>query len=105
MNDDTTTTTPDGRSFERQVVGWRKTLWRIFGRHQWEYRNPYDRTCKTCGRLEVAHCWPDQRHHHWWEVFRDGDEHKHYESHNTPLNSPQGQENHDDRQNAGPLRV
>ena len=78
----------EANSMDFRVGGWRATLWRIFGGHQWEYRNPYDRTCKTCGRLEVAHCWPDQWNSQWWEVFRDGDERKHYESPNTTDDRP-----------------
>ena len=26
-------------------------------RHEWEYRNPYDRTCKRCGRHECEEAW------------------------------------------------
>lgn len=72
----------EASSMDCRVGGWRATMWRIFGRHQWEYRNPYDRSCKTCGRNEVAHSWAGHPEHQWWEVFRDGDQHKHYESPN-----------------------
>lgn len=44
-------------------------LKRIFWFHQWEYRNPFDRTCHTCGRHEVQDCWAWGR----WEVVSDGD--------------------------------
>lgn len=45
------------------------------GLHQWEYRNPYDRTCTVCNRHEVNHCTPGGNvltKPGWWEVFRDG---------------------------------
>jgi len=48
--------------------------------HQWEYRNPYDRTCKICGRHEVEHCWGMsyfEWNSGWWEIFDDGDLTKH----------------------------
>lgn len=48
--------------------------------HSWHYRNPFDRTCKKCGRHEVSHCWSMSTWNKaWWEVFNDGDagEHKH----------------------------
>lgn len=46
--------------------------------HSWHYRNPYNRKCKKCGRLEVSHCktmgtWGRS----WWEAFNDGDSSKH----------------------------
>lgn len=48
--------------------------WR--GRHKWEYRNPYDRTCAICGRHEVQYCadWRDvfDRFKGWWEAHREG---------------------------------
>ena len=25
--------------------------------HDWEYRNPADRTCKICGQHEMEECW------------------------------------------------
>lgn len=54
------------------------TLRRLFRRrHRWQYRNPYDRTCRTCGRHEVAHGWAAELHIWWWEVFDEGDQGKH----------------------------
>lgn len=52
-------------------------LHRLTVRHKWEYRNPYDRTCKVCGRHEVSHCWAGSWGSSWWEVFREGDLDKH----------------------------
>lgn len=68
---------------DRSVRGWRWLLWKVFGRHQWHYRNPFDRTCQVCGRYEVSHCasmeaWTPA----WWETWNDGDEAKHYEAPN-----------------------
>lgn len=54
--------------------------------HKWQYRNPYDRTCKICGRNEQEECWPDEfrrygfRAKGWWEVYREGDPKKHEKS-------------------------
>jgi len=45
--------------------------------HDWYYRNPYDRTCRKCGRNEVSHCLPGEWNRAWWEVFNEGDESKH----------------------------
>lgn len=51
-----------------------KWLRRTLGMHEWEYHNPYDRTCKVCGRHEVEHCRSlDTWAYGWWEVFREGD--------------------------------
>ena len=53
----------------------------LFGRdpiHDWQYRNPYDRTCKICGRNEQEECWGDDYESHGlnapgsWEVYRNG---------------------------------
>ena len=45
----------------------------IFSGHRWKYRNPYDRTCKICGRNEVSHCWDLKSWNtSWWEVFDEG---------------------------------
>lgn len=49
---------------------------RWLGLHHWRYRNPYDRTCKVCGRHEVSHCSVSWRNA-WWEVFSEGDRAKH----------------------------
>lgn len=58
----------------------KKLLWRIFKWHSWEYRNPYDRTCKVCGKREVAHSFGGSS---WfWEVFSNGDAKKHEQSPN-----------------------
>jgi hypothetical protein len=51
--------------------------------HRWKYRNPYDRTCKICGRHEQEECWADEyarygmRARGIWEVYREGDPKKH----------------------------
>lgn len=44
-------------------------------RHAWKYRNPYERRCQTCGRLEVVECWPEDINKPlagWWEVYNEG---------------------------------
>ena len=33
--------------------------------HKWEYRNPYGRTCKKCGRLENV--FEHENGKHYWE--------------------------------------
>lgn len=54
--------------------------------HKWAYRNPYDRTCKICGRNEQEECWPDDYHRYGmrargtWTVYREGDPKKHEKS-------------------------
>jgi len=66
------------------LVGGLKLLswWEAYP-HKWEYRNPYCRTCKICGRHEEEECWPDEFHRYgmrargWWEVYREGDPQKH----------------------------
>lgn len=59
----------------------RKLLWKVFGRHEWNYRNPYDRTFSVCGLREVSHCWDlVSWGEAWWEVWDEGAERKHYES-------------------------
>lgn len=71
---------------DRNVRGWRWLLWMVFGRHKWAYRNPYDRTCKMCGRHEVSHCADlDSWNRAWWETWNDGDERKHYEASNAEV--------------------
>lgn len=56
-------------------------LRRVFWRHHWVYRNPYDRTRSTCGRREVSMCWTlETWNRGWWETYNDGDECKHYKS-------------------------
>jgi len=71
---------------DRKVMGWRWLLWMVFGRHKWAYHNPYDRTCKVCGRREVSHCAdPESWNRSWWEAWNDGDERKHYEASNAEL--------------------
>lgn len=51
--------------------------------HRWKYRNPYDRTCKICGRHEQEECWADEyarygmRARGIWEVYNEGDPQKH----------------------------
>lgn len=55
-------------------------IYDVINGHSWDYRNPFDRTCKKCGRHEVSHCWSMSTWNKaWWEVFNDGDagEHKH----------------------------
>ncbi len=60
-------------------------LWQSWP-HRWEYRNPYDRTCKICGRHEQEECWADEyarygmRARGTWEVYREGDPKKHEKS-------------------------
>lgn len=56
------------------MINWIKRL--LARRHKWEYRNPYDRRCRICGRIEVAHCLDDWSRD-WWEVFNEGDPSKH----------------------------
>lgn len=43
--------------------------------HHWRYRNPFDRTCRVCGRHEVFHGFDTALTHQngWWELFDDGD--------------------------------
>ena len=54
--------------------------------HRWVYRNPFDRTCKICGRNEQEECWADEYHRYGmrargtWEVYREGDPTKHKKS-------------------------
>jgi hypothetical protein len=68
------------------VSGWRWLLWKVFGRHKWGYYNPYDRTCKVCGRREVSHCASlDSWNKSWGETWDEGDERKHYEASNASL--------------------
>lgn len=50
---------------------------RKLGMHEWEYRNPYDRTCEVCGRHEVQYCWSWDWGGGWWESHDDGDTSKH----------------------------
>jgi hypothetical protein len=51
--------------------------------HQWQYHNPFDRTCTICGRHEVEECWGEDFERKgfaargWWEVYREGDPTKH----------------------------
>lgn len=48
----------------RRVVNW------LVGPviHVWEYRSPYARTCKTCGRVENFFTWSWSTHSRgWWE--------------------------------------
>jgi hypothetical protein len=61
------------------LLGFLKWLLEPYSPHKWEYRNPYDRTCKKCGRNEQEECWADSYARHgmrctgWWEVYREGD--------------------------------
>lgn len=52
------------------------------GRHHWDYRNPFNRTCIVCGRNEVRHCQDMSEFFDstkgWWEVFNEGDLTKHH---------------------------
>lgn len=78
----TATIAANGR-VDRNVRGWLWLLWKVFGRHKWNYYNPYDRTCEVCGRREVSHCadiysW----NRAWWETWNEGNEWKHYEAPN-----------------------
>lgn len=49
--------------------------WLLFG-CRFEYRNPYDRTCRICGRHEIGHSWPGDNKW-YWECFDNGDKSKH----------------------------
>lgn len=62
-----------------------KYLRSILWRHHWQYRNPFDRTCKVCGRHEVGHSLPWNWNHRfkwWWEVFNEGNIERHTEGKN-----------------------
>lgn len=60
-----------------KIISW---LRKTFIRHQWDYRNPYNRTCKTCGRLEIAYYQSlETWNHSWWDAHVDGDKSKHLE--------------------------
>lgn len=56
-----------GMNWLRQIIRWL---------HDWDYRNPFDRTCRICHRHETKWCHPWQnalsRANGWWEVQRDG---------------------------------
>lgn len=53
---------------------------KIFWKHKWVYRNPYDRTCSVCGRVEVSYCSDlESWNRDWWEAHNDGKESLHYE--------------------------
>ena len=51
--------------------------------HDWEYRNPADRTCKICGQHEMEECWAWDYQRRglgaggWWEIYKPGDMTKH----------------------------
>lgn len=49
----------------------------FFGFHWWEYRNPFDRTCRVCKRHEVEHMCSDDLPNlfarGWWECFDEGE--------------------------------
>jgi hypothetical protein len=68
----------------RLKLWFRKTFWA----HKWKYRNPYNRSCVTCGRHEIEFSdngkkpFDRTRGRHWWEAYNEGDETKHY----TPKN-------------------
>ncbi len=64
-------------SRETKSQFFKRWLWLVFGWHQWNYYNPYNRTCATCGRHEVSHYrirWDKA----WWEIFDDGEQWRHY---------------------------
>lgn len=49
-------------------------------KHEWEYRNPHDRTCKCCGQHEEEECYVEDGRlvgPSNWEVYRPGDPSKH----------------------------
>lgn len=52
-------------------------LRRLFSFHEWEYRNPYDRRCAVCGRVENYYTWNIGDRYGWWEAHNDGDASKH----------------------------
>ena len=42
-------------------------LLHIIGIHDWEYRNPYDRTCLMCHKHQQAFC-------NMWDLYREYNE-------------------------------
>ncbi|WP_323016390.1 hypothetical protein [Castellaniella sp.] len=60
------------------VVRWHRgptMIWPFNKLHRWVYRNPFNRTCKVCGRHEVFHGKTAAltKFEGWWEVFDDGE--------------------------------
>lgn len=62
-------------SRETWLQFFKRWLWILFGRHDWRYRNPYDRTCTVCGCHQVQMCYRqgDRLLRGFWETFADGD--------------------------------
>jgi hypothetical protein len=43
------------------------------GMHLWVYRNPYDRTCRVCGKHQVEHMFlVNPPVYPWWGTFGNG---------------------------------
>ncbi len=41
-------------------------------RHKWDYQNPFHRTCKCCGRVEIEHLHQFEEKN-WWMVEAEGE--------------------------------
>jgi hypothetical protein len=60
-----------------------KWLFSEWSEHRWNYHNPYNRTCRICGRNEQEECWGDDLEELGmsapgeWVVYHHGNPEKH----------------------------